>query len=76
MPQLSSIMPVLNGIEFLEAYQQLPPAQRQARVIVMLTTALLPHDLERVRQLPIAGVISKPLTPDKLHLLLQQQFPA
>ena len=68
-------MPVLNGIEFLEAYQQLPPAQRQARVIVMLTTSLLPRDLERMRQLPIAGVLDKPLTLEKLQLVLRQQFP-
>lgn len=67
-------MPVMNGIEFLEAYSQLPPAQRQSIVIVMLTTSLLPQDLERVRQLPIAGVLSKPLTKEKLQALVDEYF--
>ena len=53
-------MPVMNGIEFLEAYAQLPLARQQSVVIVMLTTSLLPSDLARVQQLPVAGVLNKP----------------
>ena len=67
-------MPVMTGIEFLEAYQQLHAPPR-ATVIVMLTTSLLPRDLERLRQLPIAGVLDKPLTTEKLRLLIAQHFP-
>jgi CheY-like chemotaxis protein len=67
-------MPVMTGIEFLEAYQQLP-APPYATVIVVLTTSLLPRDLERLRQLPIAGVLDKPLTTEKLRLVIAQHFP-
>lgn len=67
-------MPVMNGIEFLEAYQQLPPPLRQATVVVLLTTSVSPRDLDRVRHLPIAGTISKPLTEAKLRMILQQHF--
>ena len=63
-------MPVMNGIEFLEAYQQLPPTQRQATIVVLLTTTILTRDLERIAQLPIAGVLDKPLTSEKLRLLI------
>ncbi|MGI4865011.1 MAG: response regulator [Janthinobacterium lividum] len=69
-------MPVMNGIEFLEAYQHLPLTQRQAIVVVLLTTSVSPRDLTRVENLPIAGTLTKPLTESKLTSLLQQYFPA
>ncbi|RZK63152.1 MAG: response regulator [Hymenobacter sp.] len=68
-------MPVMNGIEFLEAYQLLPPAQRQATVVVLLTTSVSTRDLTRVQTLPIAGTITKPLTESKITTLLEQHFP-
>ena len=67
-------MPVMNGIEFLEAYQHLPLAQQQAIVIVMLTTSLHSRDLERIQELPIAGLVSKPLTKEKINTILQVNF--
>jgi len=68
--------PVMNGIEFLEAYQQLPLAHRQAIVIVLLTTSVNPRDLARVQELPIAATLTKPLTEAKVRDLLRQHFPA
>ena len=69
-------MPIMNGIEFLEAYAQLPLARQQGVVIVMLTTSLLLSDLERVQQLPVAGVLNKPLTKEKLQALVEEHFGA
>ena len=69
-------MPVMNGIEFLEAYQQLPPAQRHATVIVLLTTSVHPRDLAHVQTMPIVGALDKPLTETKVRSLLAQHFPA
>lgn len=67
-------MPVMNGLAFLEAYAQLPFARRQHTIVAMLTTSLHPHDQARARQLPITDFISKPLTREKVLLLLQQHF--
>jgi CheY-like chemotaxis protein len=67
-------MPVLNGLAFLEAYVQMPLAQQQATVVVMLTTSLHPVDLARARLLPIADFLNKPLTEEKVTTLLQQHF--
>ena len=67
-------MPVMNGLEFLEAYQQLPPDRRQAVVIVMLTTSLHPRDLARLQALPIAGLVSKPLSEEKINTILREHF--
>lgn len=67
-------MPVMDGFEFMAAYQQLPPAQRAGTVIVMLTTSLHPLDVARMKQLPIAGFLTKPLTPDKVTHILKTHF--
>ncbi len=67
-------MPGMNGIEFLEAYQQLPAAQRAATVVLVLTTSLAARDLGRLDELAIAGLVSKPLTKEKLAAILQLHF--
>lgn len=68
-------MPVMNGIEFLEAYQGLALDQHQASIIiVMLTTSLHPQDVQRIEAYRIAGFLSKPLTRDKINSVLEQHF--
>ncbi|UOR04652.1 response regulator [Hymenobacter aerilatus] len=67
-------MPVMNGFEFLEAYAQLPLPQKQAIIIVMLTTSLHPQDMERVQKLNIDGFLSKPLTKEKVEGVLKTYF--
>lgn len=67
-------MPLVNGFEFLEAYQHLPLAHRQATVIIMLTTSLHPRDLQQLHTLPVAGFLSKPLNPAKVREVLQTHF--
>lgn len=52
-------MPVMKGFEFLEAYAQLPQGQRDAAVVLMLTTSLNPQDAARLVGLPAAGFIPK-----------------
>ncbi|AIZ63972.1 hypothetical protein PK28_10250 [Hymenobacter sp. DG25B] len=73
-------MPGMDGLAFVEAYQQLPPAQQQAVVIVMHTSSMSSVDLGRIEALPIAGLVSKPLTEEKVDTILklhyQRQFPA
>ncbi|UYZ57898.1 response regulator [Hymenobacter latericus] len=68
-------MPGMNGIQFLEAYRQLPEVHQQASVVVMLTTSMHPRDVERVQQLHVDGFVSKPLTADKVQELLRTHFP-
>lgn len=67
-------MPLMNGFAFLEAYEQLPLAKRQAIVIVMLTTSVHLGDLQRLERLPVAGFLSKPLNPAKVQEILQTHF--
>ncbi len=67
-------MPVMNGFEFLDAYKQLPLAQRRDIVIVILTTSLHPRDVQRVDQLPVAAFLNKPLTAAKVTQILETHF--
>jgi CheY-like chemotaxis protein len=67
-------MPTMNGMEFLEAYQRLPPEQRATIIIVVLTTSMNSQDLARLDELPIAGLASKPLTAEKINTILQLHF--
>jgi CheY-like chemotaxis protein len=67
-------MPGMNGMDFVEAYQQLPEDRQQAVVIVMHTASMSSIDLGRIETLPIAGLVSKPLTKEKLDTILQLHF--
>jgi len=67
-------MPGMNGIEFLEAYQRLPRARTDKTVILLLTTTLDARDLNRLDELGIAGLVSKPLTKAKIRDILQLHF--
>ncbi|GAA4054879.1 hypothetical protein GCM10022409_47510 [Hymenobacter glaciei] len=67
-------MPRMDGMAFVDAYQQLPEAQQQAVVIVMHTASMNSVDLGRIESLPIAGLVSKPLTKEKLDTILKLHF--
>jgi CheY-like chemotaxis protein len=67
-------MPVMSGFEFLETYMRTEVSCKQSIVIIMLTTSLNPRDVNRLDALPIQGLLSKPLTRQKVHDLLQQHF--
>jgi CheY-like chemotaxis protein len=65
-------MPVMGGLDFLAAYQPQPPAQTIH--VVVLTSSVHPHDLERLRGLHNLAVLQKPLTRAKIDALLREYF--
>lgn len=67
-------MPVMNGFELLEAYEQLDLANKQSVVVVMLTTSLNPKDLKRLDDLPNQGFLNKPLTAKMVEQVLETHF--
>lgn len=68
-------MPVMNGWEFLTAYQLLPPVTPPP-ILVLLSSS--DQDLVRARTqgLPVDAMLSKPLTREKVLTLLQRHFSA
>jgi CheY-like chemotaxis protein len=67
-------MPGMDGMAFVDAFRQLPEVRQQAVVIVMHTASMNSVDLGRVESLPIAGLVSKPLTKEKLDTILKLHF--
>ncbi|RZJ90547.1 MAG: response regulator [Hymenobacter sp.] len=67
-------LPGLGGFEFIDAFQRLPASQRDATHIVLLTGGMTSQDLLRLNELPIAGLVIKPLTREKINTLLQLHF--
>ncbi len=67
-------MPVMNGFEFLEAYEQLDLTNKKSLVVVMLTTSLNSKDMERLDSLPNQGFLNKPLTADMVKQVLETHF--
>ncbi len=69
-------MPVMNGWEFIDAYQALPANQRGGVLVVMLTTSLNEDDRKRAQQHgAIRSFRSKPLTKDSLKGVLDEVYP-
>lgn len=67
-------MPVMNGFEFLQAYEELDFNHKQSVVIVMLTTSMNSLDMDRLQEVPIKGFLNKPLTGEMVKDLLKQHF--
>lgn len=64
-------MPVLNGWEFLEAYDELNPALKSD--MYMLSSSVYENDIEKAKTYKtIKGFISKPLSIERLTELLRQ----
>ncbi|MES2830178.1 MAG: response regulator [Bacteroidota bacterium] len=63
-------MPVLNGWEFLEAYDELNPTQKPD--MYMLSSSVYENDIEKAKTYKtIKGFISKPLSIERLTELLR-----
>ena len=68
-------MPVMDGFEFIEKYEQLPNEWKSKILVVMLTTSLHPADIERAKgHASIAEYFYKPLLEQNLSELVKKYF--
>ena len=67
-------MPVLDGFEFLDLFQQLDARVREGVRIAMLSTSNHPQDTGKAGEYN-AFYLTKPLTIEKMEALLAQLFP-
>lgn len=64
-------MPIMNGFEFLDAYDKLPDSSRSQTVITMMSSSVHSADMERSKTYKsIDSRIEKPLTKEKFEVIL------
>lgn len=69
-------MPVMDGWEFLDRYQQLPAEQRARLTVLMIASSVSDGDHERANGYTcIDSRQTKPLTREKVRELLEEHFP-
>ncbi len=68
-------MPVMDGFEFLEAYEvEIDEDTRDDIHVVMLTSSTDDQDVRRAKLHTISGYIPKPLTKEKLTEVLSKLY--
>lgn len=69
-------MPIMNGFEFLDAFEKLPVEVTDQYKIFILSSTLNKNDLSKGRASSmVSGVIEKPLTKEKLNdIVLQHEL--
>ena len=66
-------MPIMNGFAFLLRYETFPEDLRQHCTIIMVSSSLDKHDLDKAKESPLVlDFIEKPLNTDKIQNLIKQ----
>ncbi len=66
-------MPVMNGFEFVEAFEQLPQEIKSAYIIYMLSSSINENDIAKVKGYPsVKQFLNKPLTGKTMTVLLEE----
>ena len=55
-------MPVMDGFEFVEAFNEFPLDKRESVKIIMLSSSRNPKDISRSKELGVDNYFTKPLT--------------
>lgn len=65
-------MPVMNGFEFIEAFEKLPQELRDQYIIYVLSSSINENDITRVRyHTSVKQFLNKPLTSNTLSTILE-----
>lgn len=65
-------MPVMNGFEFVEAFEKLPADIREAYSIYMLSSSINENDIAKVKgYFSVKHFLNKPLTANTISLVLE-----
>lgn len=67
-------MPVMNGFEFLDAYNKKEILNKSSITIMMLTTSINIRDLEKAKNPLITKFVNKPLSEKILKEIMSENF--
>ena len=65
-------MPMMNGLEFLEKLYSNEASKMKNLWVVLLTSSNNTEDFEKVKNYKIANILKKPLTTEKVKLVIQE----
>ncbi len=66
-------MPIMNGFEFMEAYEKMEDDFKATQVVVMLTSSLHASDQARASELnTLDSFINKPLSREQMEKIVDQ----
>lgn len=69
---LDILMPIMNGIEFVEEFENLPVEIQENFIIVAFTSSMNKKDMNRMKSFKsVKYLFDKPLSPEDLTPLLQ-----
>jgi CheY-like chemotaxis protein len=64
-------MPIMNGFEFLEAFNKLTPLEKNDTQVVVVTSSASPGDIEKAKALGANEYLTKPLLDEQLTAVLK-----
>lgn len=67
-------MPVMNGFEFLEAFEKLKIKDNPSVIIVILTTSMNSEDVRNTKGIAVKEFLNKPLTERSLKGEVNKHF--
>jgi CheY-like chemotaxis protein len=63
-------MPVMDGFDFLDAYDKLEFSGKERTKIIIVTSSQDPDDIERTKKYGINAYLNKPIRPGDLNTLI------
>jgi CheY-like chemotaxis protein len=69
-------MPIMNGFEFLEAYNCLEFNEKDHVLIILVTSSNNPSDIEKAKELGIKYYLTKPISADTIKGIILKEFDA
>lgn len=69
-------MPIMNGFEFLKAYNELDFKEKEDTLIILVTSSNNPTDIARAKEFGIKYYLTKPITAETIKGIMTTEFTA
>lgn len=65
-------MPIMDGFEFIRAFQKLNIPQKEQMIIIVVTSSNNPEDIERAKSYGIKHYLTKPISLESVKSIIQE----